>query len=92
MALQRLKDAAEKAKVELSQVRETEINLPFIFTHQGVATKALHLQRTLSREKPRGADCEDLVQRTLEDLPADPRRGRPGRPPTSGSRSSWSAA
>jgi molecular chaperone DnaK len=63
MALQRLKDAAEKAKVELSQVREAEINLPFIFTMDN--GEALHLQRTLSREKLEEL-CEDLVQRTLK--------------------------
>jgi molecular chaperone DnaK len=63
MALQRLKDAAEKAKIELSQVREAEINLPFIFTQD--SGEALHLQRSLSREKLEEL-CEDLVQRTLK--------------------------
>jgi len=48
MALQRLKEAAEKAKIELSQVQQTQINLPFI-----TATDAgpLHLDETLSRAK-----------------------------------------
>ncbi len=48
MALQRLKEAAEKAKIELSQAQETSINLPFI-----TATDAgpLHLEQTLSRAK-----------------------------------------
>src|SRR3954453_14862489 len=48
MALQRLKDVAEKAKCELSSAKEAEINLPFIIS-QG--TEALHLQRTLTRDK-----------------------------------------
>src|SRR5215467_3955139 len=47
MALQRLRDAAEKAKCELSSVRETEINLPFIISTG--RNEALHLQRALSR-------------------------------------------
>ncbi|AKQ67081.1 Chaperone protein DnaK [Myxococcus hansupus] len=50
MALQRLKDAAEKAKVELSSVKEAALNLPFICTPPGGGA-ALHLQSTLSREK-----------------------------------------
>src|SRR6187397_208244 len=49
MALQRLKDVAEKAKCELSSLRETEINLPFIISTG--KNEALHLSRTLSREK-----------------------------------------
>ena len=48
MALQRLRDAAEKAKCELSSVRETEVNLPFIISTG--RNEALHLQRTLSRQ------------------------------------------
>lgn len=63
MALQRLKDAAEKAKVELSQVGETEINLPFIFTRENGET--LHLQRTISRAVLEDLVI-DLVQRTLK--------------------------
>jgi molecular chaperone DnaK len=50
MALQRLKDAAEKAKVELSSMREAQLNLPFISTPPGGGA-ALHLQATLTREK-----------------------------------------
>ncbi|GHG71987.1 molecular chaperone DnaK [Comamonas sp. JC664] len=50
MALQRLKDAAEKAKVELSSVKEAALNLPFICTPPGGGA-ALHLQSTLSRDK-----------------------------------------
>src|SRR5207244_1434531 len=45
MALQRLKDAAEKAKCELSSVKETEINLPFIISSG--QNETLHLQRPL---------------------------------------------
>ncbi|MDP9002435.1 MAG: Hsp70 family protein, partial [Myxococcota bacterium] len=48
MALQRLKDAAEKAKCELSSVRETEVNLPFIISSG--RNEALHLQRAISRQ------------------------------------------
>ncbi|MEQ8274443.1 MAG: molecular chaperone DnaK [Deltaproteobacteria bacterium] len=54
MALQRIRDAAEKAKVELSGAPQTEINLPFIISTG--KNDALHLQRTLTREK-----FEDLV-------------------------------
>lgn len=54
MALQRIRDAAEKAKIELSNAPTTEINLPFIISTG--KNDALHLQRTLQREK-----FEDLV-------------------------------
>ena len=54
MALQRIRDAAEKAKIELSSAPQTEINLPFIISTG--KNDALHLQRTLPREK-----FEDLV-------------------------------
>ncbi len=63
MALQRLKDAAEKAKIELSQVAEKEINLPFVYTRENGET--LHLQRTLSRSQLEELVI-DLVQRTLK--------------------------
>jgi molecular chaperone DnaK len=63
MALQRLKDAAEKAKCELSSVKETEINLPFIISSG--RNEALHLQQTISRETLETL-CEDLVDRTVE--------------------------
>ena len=63
MALQRLKDAAEKAKCELSGVAETEINLPFIISSG--RNDALHLQRTLTRAKLNEL-CEDLVERCVE--------------------------
>jgi molecular chaperone DnaK len=58
MALQRLKDAAEKAKIELSTTLETEINLPFITAD---ATGPKHLVRKLSRAK-----LEQLVEDLLE--------------------------
>jgi molecular chaperone DnaK len=63
MALQRLRDAAEKAKCELSAVRETELNLPFIISTG--RNEALHLQRSLSRETLESL-CEDLVERTVD--------------------------
>ncbi len=59
MALQRLKEAAEKAKIELSQVTETTINLPFITaTNEG----PLHLEQKLTRGELERM-TEDLVQR-----------------------------
>jgi molecular chaperone DnaK len=61
MALQRLKEAAEKAKIELSSVMETEINLPFITAD---ATGPKHLTMKLTRAKLE-ALVEDLVQRTM---------------------------
>jgi len=61
-ALQRLKEAAEKAKVELSTVLEAEINLPFITAD---ASGPKHLQMKLSRAKLEQL-TEDLVQATLE--------------------------
>jgi molecular chaperone DnaK len=63
MALQRLKDAAEKAKCELSSTRETEVNLPFIISSG--RNEALHLQRVISRETLEQL-CEDLVDRTVD--------------------------
>lgn len=63
MALQRLRDAAEKAKCELSSSRETEINLPFIISAGG--SDALHLQKTLTREKLEEITI-DLVERTIK--------------------------
>lgn len=61
MAMQRLKEAAEKAKKELSSVMETEINLPFITAD---ATGPKHLVRRLTRAKFEQL-VEDLIQRTL---------------------------
>ena len=62
MALQRLKEAAEKAKMELSTVLETSINLPFITAD---ASGAKHLDLTLTRAKFDQLTA-DLVQRTIE--------------------------
>ena len=62
MALQRLKEAAEKAKIELSSVSETEINLPFITAD---ASGPKHLSLKLSRSKFEQL-VDDLVQRTME--------------------------
>jgi molecular chaperone DnaK len=62
MALQRLKDVAEKAKCELSAVKETEINLPFIISTS--RNDALHLQRTLTRDKLEELTV-DLIERTI---------------------------
>lgn len=63
MALQRLKDAAEKAKCELSQATETEINLPFIITKP--SGEALHLQEKITRSFLEKL-TEDLVDRTIK--------------------------
>ncbi len=62
LALQRLKEAAEKAKIELSSSKETEINLPFITAD---ATGPKHLVMKLTRAKLENL-VEDLVTRTLE--------------------------
>ncbi len=62
MALQRLKEAAEKAKIELSTVEETEINLPYITAD---ATGPKHLQMKLSRAKFESL-CSDIFRRLLE--------------------------
>ena len=62
MALQRLKDAAEKAKIELSTTVETEINLPFITAD---ATGPKHLVRKLTRAKLEQL-VADLIDRSLE--------------------------
>jgi molecular chaperone DnaK len=62
MALQRLKEAAEKAKIELSSSMETEINLPFVTADQ---SGPKHLQMKLTRAKFEQL-IEDLVQRSIE--------------------------
>lgn len=62
MALQRLKEAAEKAKIELSSSTETEINLPYIMPVDGVPK---HLVRKLTRAKFEQL-ADDLIRRTIE--------------------------
>ncbi len=62
MALQRLKDAAEKAKIELSSTANSEINLPYIMPVDGIPK---HLVRTLSKAKFEQL-VDKLVQRTIE--------------------------
>ncbi|GAB3643738.1 molecular chaperone DnaK [Spirosoma arcticum] len=62
MALQRLKEAAEKAKVELSSSNSTEINLPYIMPVNGIPK---HLVRSLSRAKFEQL-ADSLIQRSLE--------------------------
>ena len=62
MALQRLKEAAEKAKIELSSSTETEINLPYIMPVDGVPK---HLVKKLSRAQFEQL-CDELIQRTLK--------------------------
>ncbi len=62
MALQRLKEAAEKAKIELSSSTETEINLPYIMPVDGVPK---HLVRKLTRAKFEQL-CDDLIKATIE--------------------------
>jgi molecular chaperone DnaK len=77
MALQRLKEAAEKAKIELSTAMETDINLPFVTADQ---TGPKHLQLKLTRAKLEQL-VDDLLQRTmgpvkqaLADAGVDPRK------------------
>ena len=62
MALQRLKEAAEKAKIELSSTTSTEINLPYIMPVNGIPK---HLVKTLTRAKFEQL-CDDLVQACIE--------------------------
>jgi molecular chaperone DnaK len=66
LALQRLKEAAEKAKIELSSSQQTEINLPFITARmEGGSTTPLHLVETITRSKLEQL-VAGLIQRTLE--------------------------
>lgn len=64
MALQRLRDAAERAKIELSTSQQAQVNLPFLYTPKGGGT-ALHLQATLTREQFESL-TRDLAERTIE--------------------------
>ena len=66
LALQRLKESAEKAKIELSSAQQTEVNLPFITARmEGGSSTPLHLVETLTRSKLEQL-VGDLVKRTLE--------------------------
>ena len=62
MALQRLKEAAEKAKIELSQMMETEINLPFITAG---ASGPIHMQLKLTRTRLEQL-MNDLLERSMK--------------------------
>src|SRR6201997_872501 len=62
MALQRLKDSAEKAKIELSSSPQTEINLPYVTAADGMPK---HLVKTLTRAKFEQL-CDGLIKRTIE--------------------------
>jgi molecular chaperone DnaK len=62
LAMQRLKEAAEKAKIELSSSQQTDINLPYITAD---ATGPKHLNVKLTRAKLESL-VEDLVKRTIE--------------------------
>ena len=87
LALQRLKEAAEKAKIELSSTTQTEINLPFITAD---ASGPKHLTMKLTRAKFE-ALVDDLIQKTIEPC----KQGAQGRRHLGRARSmrsSWSAA
>ena len=72
-ALQRLKEAAEKAKIELSTTTTTEINLPYITAHEG---NPKHLVMTLTRAKLEDLTA-DLIDKTRGPVIAGPPRRRP---------------
>ena len=83
MALQRLKEAAEKAKMELSTVMETDINLPFITADQH---RPKHLQRAdtgqvraARRRPPEGGQADQAGAGGCGRGCLEDRRGRPGR-------------
>jgi molecular chaperone DnaK len=66
LALQRLKEAAEKAKIELSSAQQTEVNLPFITARmEGGSSTPLHLVETITRAKLEQL-VDGLIRRTLE--------------------------
>ena len=87
MALQRLRDAAERAKIELSTTMETEINLPFITAD---ATGPKHLVKKLTRAKLEGM-VEDIIQRSVGTLQAV-HEGCGRSIPARSMKSCWSAA
>ena len=63
MAMQRLKDAAEKARCELSNVRETVIDLPFL--HTTPSGKVFHMHEKLTVQQLEGL-TEDLIEDTIK--------------------------
>jgi len=83
MALQRLKEAAERAKHELSSATETEVNLPFITAD---ATGPKHLAETIDRATLESL-VGDLVERTIE--PCKIALRTPVSPHSSSTPSSW---
>ena len=87
MALQRLKEAAEKAKTELSTVTETDINLPFITADQS-GPKHLNIKLTRAKLEALCADLLDRLERAMRDRVARRRDSRRAR----STRSCWSAA
>ena len=86
-ALQRLKEAAEKAKIELSTVMQTEINLPFITAD---ASGPKHLNMTLTRAKLEQL-TEDLIERSIGPC-RQALEGRAASSQRTSTRSSWWAA
>ena len=89
LALQRLKEAAEKAKIELSSSQQTEINLPFISMNPQTQSP-LHLTMKLTRAKLESL-VDDLIERTKGPCHAGASRTPASRPRTS-ARWCWSAA
>ena len=87
MALQRLKEAAEKAKIELSSTTETEINLPFITADQN-GPKHLDDQAHPRQARSAGGRPDRAHDRALQGRA----QGRRARRPRTSTRSSWSAA
>ncbi len=85
VALQRLKEAAEKAKIELSGLMSANVNLPFISSTEG----PLHLDMTITRPKF-DALTADLVEKTIE--PMKQAMADAGSPTMTSTRSYWSAA
>jgi len=75
MAMQRIKEAGEKAKIELSSTLETEINLPFVTaTHEGPKHMIMKITRAKLEElvRPIVEKCQDSVERALEDAKLKP--------------------
>lgn len=64
LALQRIREAAEKAKIELSSTAQTEVNLPYLSADQ---SGPKHLQVQITRSKFEGI-CEELIKRTIKPL------------------------